>query len=105
NGYALGGVRLTTEFLGGLFSLDGVHPTMTAHALITNYFVDTINSFYGTRIPRLSDAELINIMANDPLVFTRAQSQDEPPAVLAMSEEDYKTMCDRMLGGERPDVP
>src|SRR5262249_39576217 len=50
NGYTLGGARLTTEFLGGVFSLDGVHPTMTAHALITNYFVDALNGFYGTRI-------------------------------------------------------
>lgn len=66
NGYPLGDGRvLTTNFLGGLFSLDGVHPTNTGYAIIANEFINKINARYNTGIP------LVNVLAvanDDPLV-------------------------------------
>jgi lysophospholipase L1-like esterase len=38
-GIVVGGQRLTTAFLGGLFSLDGVHPTNTGYAILANEFI------------------------------------------------------------------
>lgn len=36
--------RLTTDFLGGFFSLDGIHPTYTGHALLANEFIHVLNA-------------------------------------------------------------
>jgi lysophospholipase L1-like esterase len=66
NGIVIGGRRLTTRFLGGIFSLDGFHPTNTGYGITANEFIKTINLFYGARIPRLNLAE---IKATDPLIF------------------------------------
>ena len=37
-----------TELFGPIFSLDGVHPSVLTHRLITNELVDVINQEYGT---------------------------------------------------------
>ena len=42
-GYEAGGNRLTTAFLGGLFSLDGIHPTNTGYAILANEVIKTMN--------------------------------------------------------------
>lgn len=36
---------------GTIFSLDGVHPSSTAHQLIADSVASTINAFYGTSLP------------------------------------------------------
>jgi hypothetical protein len=64
NGVAAGGVTGTTSFLGGMFSLDGIHPTNTGYATLANKFIDTMNASIGTAIP---DANLTAIAATDPL--------------------------------------
>lgn len=52
NGYPLGGIEYSTEFLtGGLFSYDGFHPAPIAMALSTNEIIKSINAAYGARIP------------------------------------------------------
>ncbi len=68
-GIVVGGQRLTTDYLGGIFSLDGFHPTNTGYAITANEFIKTINKFYGTDIPRL---ELEAIKQTDPLIFPDA---------------------------------
>lgn len=51
-GIVVGGVKLTTAFLtGGLFSLDGVHPSSLGHAIVTNEFIKLINQTYNYEIP------------------------------------------------------
>jgi hypothetical protein len=57
-------IVLTTDFLGGLFSLDGIHPTNTEYGIIANDFIDAMNQSLRTGIP---DAD---IAASDPLVFS-----------------------------------
>src|SRR5262245_942079 len=40
--------RLTTDFLGGVFSLDGIHPTNTGYAAVANQFIRAINRRFET---------------------------------------------------------
>ena len=61
-------VTLTPRFLGGLFSLDGVHPSNLAHALLANAFIETINAHFQTDIPPINEAALKLIFLTDPFV-------------------------------------
>jgi len=50
-GYRLSdGTVLTFDYLGGLFGLDGVHFTTTAHAIVAKEFAKAINAYYGTNL-------------------------------------------------------
>ncbi|MEQ1832372.1 MAG: SGNH/GDSL hydrolase family protein [Candidatus Eisenbacteria bacterium] len=52
NGLNLGGTHYSDAFVrGGLFSLDGVHPTDLGHAVIANVMIDAVNQRFGTHIP------------------------------------------------------
>jgi len=74
HGVVVNGRTLTTDFMGGLFSLDGVHPTNTGYAIIANEFIKTMNGSLRTNIP-LANVGLISL--TDPLIF--------PPIVRAAS--------------------
>ncbi len=51
-GTSFNGVTFTTTFVtGGLFSLDGVHPTNQGQAIIANEFLKVINSKFGSTYP------------------------------------------------------
>ena len=51
SGIRLNGVNFTVEFLnGGLFSLNGTHPTAKGNALIANQFIKAINTQYGANL-------------------------------------------------------
>ncbi len=65
NGVTANGQHLTTAFLGGLFSLDGIHPSNTGYAVIANAFIQQMNESLSTAIP---PANLDQIAASDPLV-------------------------------------
>ncbi len=59
NGLVAGDETLTTEYLvGGLFSLDGVHPTCKGQGVIANALMDAIEAHYGVSFPRVSIAGL-----------------------------------------------
>ena len=64
-GLLVGDRRLTTDFLGGLFSLDGVHPTNTGYAIIANEFIKALNHRFHAGIPPVDVAVVLN---DDPLV-------------------------------------
>jgi len=64
-GDVVNGQRLTTAFLGGLFSLDGAHPSLTGHAIIANEIIKTMNRRTGAAIPPLS---ISRVAVGDPLV-------------------------------------
>ena len=64
NGLTVNGVAGTTAFLGGIFSLDGVHPTNTGYAVIANKFIDTMNTAFSQSTP---DVGLTSVAAADPL--------------------------------------
>lgn len=63
-GYMVGNELLTTRFLGGLFSLDGVHPTATGYAVIANHFIERMNAELQLSIPKVS---VEAVWAADPL--------------------------------------
>ena len=64
NGVTINGFPATANFLGGLFSLDGIHPTNTAYALIANDVIDALNAKIHTSIP---DVDVSAVAAVDPL--------------------------------------
>jgi lysophospholipase L1-like esterase len=54
NGFGVGGITYTTDFLtGGIFSYDGVHPTPFAYAVVANLFIDAINEQFNDDIPQV----------------------------------------------------
>lgn len=51
-GTSYDGITFTTTFVsGGLFSLDGVHPTSRGQGIIASEFIKVINAKWGTSIP------------------------------------------------------
>jgi lysophospholipase L1-like esterase len=79
-----GSTILHTEYLGGLFSLDGVHPTRTGQGLIANAFIDAINARFGDAIPRV---DLGAVAARDPLVGSSFRPAAEAPFGLIKDED------------------
>jgi len=63
-GVTINGFPATANYLGGLFSLDGIHPTNTGYALVANKVIDTLNSSIHTSI---ADTNVSAIAATDPL--------------------------------------
>jgi GDSL-like Lipase/Acylhydrolase len=73
-GIVVGDRRLTTDFLGGLFSLDAIHPTRTGYALLANAFIHALHLRFDTRIPRV---DLVQVAVEDPLVFSNGPVADD----------------------------
>ena len=65
-----------TGYLGGFFSLDGIHPTRTGQAIIANGAIDAINARFGETIPR---ADVTTVAVHDPLVGNRFRPSGEVP--------------------------
>jgi GDSL-like Lipase/Acylhydrolase len=65
NGFEVNNLKLTTDFLGGLFSLDGLHPSNTGYAIMANQFIEKMNGAFKTNIPL---ADVAAVAATDPLV-------------------------------------
>jgi hypothetical protein len=57
DGYMIGSTKYTSAFVtGGIFSLDGVHPTDLAHAVLANTMIDAVNLKFGSTVPRANPA-------------------------------------------------
>jgi lysophospholipase L1-like esterase len=69
-GVEVRGERLTTSFLGGLFSLDGVHLTNTGYAVVANEVIRTIDRAFDADV---NEASVEKIAREDPLVPPRAR--------------------------------
>ena len=67
-GYTVLGRELTPSFFGGIFSLDGIHPTNTGYAILANEVIRTMNRQLGSDIPSLPIARIAN---DDPLIGPR----------------------------------
>lgn len=63
-GVAINNYNATTTYLGGLFGLDGIHPTNTGYALVANQFIDTVNTALKTTF---ADTNVSTIASTDPL--------------------------------------
>jgi len=59
NGYSSDGVNYTTEYVsGGIFSLDGIHPTSQGYAIVANLFIQKINDDFHAHIPKINVSEI-----------------------------------------------
>ncbi|MGI8958378.1 MAG: SGNH/GDSL hydrolase family protein [Bryobacteraceae bacterium] len=76
NGYDIAGHHLTNQYLGGIFSLDAVHPTNTGYAILANAFIDRMNCELHTNIPPVN---IEQIAVADPLVC--AEGSPDPSCV------------------------
>lgn len=63
-GVTVNGVAASTTYLGGLFSLDGIHPTNTGYALLANQFIAAVNAKFSLSI---AATNVNGIAAADPL--------------------------------------
>ena len=80
-GYVVGGRRITMDYLGGVFSLDGIHLTNTGYAWVANLFIKAMNRNFDADIPPVSMQQVAD---DDPLIFP---SVGQPASSLgAMSE-------------------
>lgn len=61
SGVEIGGIDLSGAFVtGGLFGLDGLHPTSFGYALIANEFGNVINAAFGASVPSVNMGILLN---------------------------------------------
>lgn len=63
NGITINNYPASTSYLGGLFSLDGIHPTNTGYALVANQFIAAINASLKTNI---TSVDVTSVAAADP---------------------------------------
>ncbi len=55
SGIAFNGIDFSTKYIeGGVFSLDGVHPNARGYAIIANKYIDGINAYYHSNIPKVN---------------------------------------------------
>lgn len=55
SGYNAPGDMLTNTYIsGGIFSLDGVHPTSRGYAIVANKLIDILNSKFGAHIKKVN---------------------------------------------------
>lgn len=64
-GTLIGTKRITSDYLGGFFSLNGYYPGTTGHAMIANELLSFLNKSYGTSFTLL---DLTKILPDDPAV-------------------------------------
>ena len=62
-GVTINGTNATENFLGGLFGLDGIHPTNTGYALLANQFITAINAKFSLSTPSVN---VNTVAAADP---------------------------------------
>jgi hypothetical protein len=79
-GLAVGSRRLTAEYLGGFYSLNGYYPGATGHALIANELLHQLNVAYGADFRQI---DVQTVMQNDPVAaYRQAEGPDWPAGQL-----------------------
>jgi lysophospholipase L1-like esterase len=87
---------LTTQYLGGVFSLDGIHPTRTGNALVANTFIEAIDARFGEQIPMV---DVARVAGRDPLAHSRFRPAGEPPFGLISGDQvDAASYFDNVYG-------
>ncbi len=76
-GLSVGGITFTESFLtGGIFSLDGVHPTPFGYAFIANQFIEAINDQFDAEIPPV---DLFSFIFGTGSAFSTAPGRKAQP--------------------------
>lgn len=82
-GITVGSRRLTAEYLGGFYSLNGYYPGATGQALIANELLNRLNNCYGSNFRQI---DLQVVMQNDPVAhYRQAEGPNWPPDQLSAS--------------------
>jgi hypothetical protein len=63
NGIDVGSTHLSADPMGGLLSLDGMHPSDTGYALMAQQYIDAVNTALGANIPAI---DVASVMVQDP---------------------------------------
>jgi len=63
-GVSVGARKLTADYLGGFYSLNGYYPGATGQALIANEILNQLNQEFGAKFPLI---EVPAVMATDPV--------------------------------------
>jgi hypothetical protein len=62
NGYEVHGEHFSTEFVsGGVFSLDGIHPSSLGYGILTNRIIERMNEGWGTNIAPVDLASIYGV--------------------------------------------
>jgi len=64
SGFTVDGETFTTAYIsGGLFSLDGVHPSCKGYGILANEYIKTMNASFGMHVPYVNINSLPGIPA------------------------------------------
>jgi len=68
NGAPVPGDILTNTYIsGGIFSLDGIHPTSRGYALVANRLIELINSKFGANVKKVNPMDYTGIPIETPV--------------------------------------
>ncbi len=82
NGIQVGATHYTSAFVtGGLFTLDGVHPSDVAHAVAANALIDALNARFGASLQHVNVASYATNTASSAHPVTRDDGLTEPMLV------------------------
>ncbi len=88
-GITINGFPATANYLGGLFTLDGIHPTNTAYALVANKVIDTLNTSIHTSI---ADVNVSVVASTDPLFPPNIKIPATPTAMPASAAKNVTAL-------------
>jgi len=90
-GMTIGPFHLTSDYVtGGIFSLDGIHPTDIGYMLFANEYIKAINAGYGTHVPLASFATFMQ--NNDPATKMASGATVYPGMMWIISDEASKSL-------------
>ena len=81
-------------FLGGLFSLDGVHPTDLGYGFMANAMIDAVNAAFGSSVPKVDLSQAATITASRLGLDTGEEGRRYP--VIEGGEAYYREMFPRI---------
>lgn len=100
DGIVVGGRRLTAEYLGGFFSLNGMYPGATGHAIVANEILQLLNRAHDADFPL---RELAPVLARDPVAaYRQAGGPTWISSDLLKRIAEYKTAHSRSDPEESP---
>jgi hypothetical protein len=77
-GIVANGETFTADYVsGGLFSLDGVHPSSKGAGIVANKFIETMNVKFGMNVPYVD----INTLPGIPAPLSKAMAGKSIPVI------------------------
>lgn len=90
NGIYIGGLKFTGALVtGGIFSLDGVHPSDLGYAIIANEWINVINEKFSATIPQVNLLDLMEEISPS-INFAKVSYKDNAIKTAARIYSDFK---------------